>query len=255
MVRNAPLPPDGVHLHPESKEFGNLLDGGDVLQEESFDDLDIESQEIPTNEGAGGGGEPSSSRTGYAGGGYHFHTNALDEAEILIDLDPTSSDEEYVAVPMPTLATMGVAAEQEQSTEEIYPFAWALDGRRIGESESNVRPGSPSVPTFSLVSHTGGVGGGGPGVMGDGSCAHCITMVTGFVVSSPMSLSPWLCSVYTTFTMETGAWRWLCTHHICNHGDRGIGHGCAHTSHICAGESSLTASSSLLPPPPVPLVH
>ena len=151
VARNAPLPPDGIHLHPESKEFGSMQD--DLLPEDSFDELEIESQEIPTNEGRDT--EPSSSRTAYAGGGggaYHFHHGGLDEAEILIDLDPTSSDEEYVAVPMPTLAAVGVAGEQEQSTEEIYPFAWALDGRRIGESESAVRPGSPSVPTFSLVS-------------------------------------------------------------------------------------------------------
>ena len=150
VARNATLPPDGVHLHPESKEFSSIQDG---VEEESFDELDLESQEIPTNEGRDD--EPSSSRAGYAGvggmgGGYHYHHGGLDEAEILIDLDPTSSDEEYVAVPMPTLATVGVA--EEQSTEEIYPFAWALDGRRIGESETAVRPGSPSVQTFSLVS-------------------------------------------------------------------------------------------------------
>ena len=151
VARNAPLPPDGVHLHPESREFGHVQDVME-LQEDSFDDLEIESQEIPTNEGRD---EPSSSRTAFAGGGYHFHHNVLDnaDAEILIDLDPTSSDEDYVAVPMPTLAPVGVAAEREQNAEEIYPFAWALDGRRIGESESNVRPGSPSVQTFSLVGH------------------------------------------------------------------------------------------------------
>ena len=34
---------------------------------------------------------------------------------------------------------------------DIYPFAWALDGRRIGENTPVVRPQSP---TSSFVSYT-----------------------------------------------------------------------------------------------------
>ena len=34
---------------------------------------------------------------------------------------------------------------------EVYPYAWALDGRRIGENTPVVRPSSPTSSFVSIV--------------------------------------------------------------------------------------------------------
>ena len=69
--------------------------------------------------------------------------------EIFLDLDPSSSDDESI-VEFPPGSMLHRTGSHGGTTEgdnvdDIYPFAWALDGRRIGEnSDSNARPSSPT---------------------------------------------------------------------------------------------------------------
>ena len=58
--------------------------------------------------------------------------------EIFLDLDPTSSDEDADFPPMTNhifLPNQHGAGNLngEENIDDIYPFAWALDGRRFGE--------------------------------------------------------------------------------------------------------------------------
>ena len=83
--------------------------------------------------------------------------------EIFLDLDPSSSDDESIMIEFPPGSMLHRSGSQGGNTEgdnidDIYPFAWALDGRRIGEnSDATARPSSPSgaaivsTVTFSFV--------------------------------------------------------------------------------------------------------
>ena len=74
--------------------------------------------------------------------------------EMFLDLDPSSSDDESI-MEFPPGSVLHRTHGQGGTTEgdnidDIYPFAWALDGRRIGENSdaNNARPTSPSGATI-----------------------------------------------------------------------------------------------------------
>lgn len=71
--------------------------------------------------------------------------------EIFLDLDPepsTSDDDSIIEFPPDSVlhGTPGQGGTTEgDNIDNIYPFAWALDGRRIGEnSDAGARPASPT---------------------------------------------------------------------------------------------------------------
>ena len=69
--------------------------------------------------------------------------------EIFLDLDPSSSDDDSIIEFPPDSVLHGTTnqggATEGDNIDDIYPFAWALDGRRIGEnSDANARPTSPT---------------------------------------------------------------------------------------------------------------
>ena len=69
--------------------------------------------------------------------------------DIFLDLDPSSSDDESITEfahgsVLHRSASQGGTNEGD-NIDNIYPFAWALDGRRIGEnSDASARPTSPN---------------------------------------------------------------------------------------------------------------
>ena len=83
---------------------------------------------------------------------------AYSPEEILIDFASSSDEEDLFADP----ALLGRGAgrhgnadgDEDSNFGEIYPYAWALDGRRIGENMPLARPASPSSSFMvSVVSH------------------------------------------------------------------------------------------------------
>ena len=71
--------------------------------------------------------------------------------EIFLDLDPepsSSDDDSIIEFPPDSVlhGTSGPGGTTEgDNIDDIYPFAWALDGRRIGEnSDAGARPTSPT---------------------------------------------------------------------------------------------------------------
>ena len=75
-------------------------------------------------------------------------------AGIVLDLDPTSSDEdfEYDDVIAPRVS-VGLGRETiDDDVDDIYPFAWALDGRRIADgSPSHTRAETPTSFVSGMI--------------------------------------------------------------------------------------------------------
>ena len=91
--------------------------------------------------------------------------DAVRESEIVLDLDPTSSEEDEFSFE-DQLVDRGLTftpnaeprGEEGNLVEEMYPFAWALDGRRVGETiVSSNRPNSPSSFVVSVSDGEGGL--------------------------------------------------------------------------------------------------
>ena len=74
--------------------------------------------------------------------------------ELFLDLDSSSDDDSIQDIPHGSVlhrsASQGGTTEGD-NIDNIYPFAWALDGRRIGEnSDASARPTSPNGAMVSV---------------------------------------------------------------------------------------------------------
>lgn len=87
--------------------------------------------------------------------------------EVFLDLDTTSSsDGEYGQGGEAYLEVGGVGrSTEEENLDTIYPFAWALDGRRIGENgaATSGRAESPNSMTAPITVREGEGGKEGEG--------------------------------------------------------------------------------------------
>lgn len=137
-----PTPPiTGIRLVPRQR---NNLDvskdeEGGSLQEDPEYAIDFSDSDIPMSDIGNDSFD----------GARHRHETFLPRAhspeEIRIDLG-SSSDEDDPFIDLPFIPSHhgNVEGDNEAGFGEIYPYAWALDGRRIGENAPMGRPASPS---------------------------------------------------------------------------------------------------------------
>ncbi len=160
------LPAEGIVLRPLAKGSGPSVNGRNQdpsksQQDDSFEEMfndggESESAGEEEEEEEGGQERMDVSETARDGLGI-FHLDNLPGVipggEIFLDLDTDNSDEDDYAFSFaeaddfPPLhgGLRGRGGAVEENTEEIYPFSWALDGRRFGErNPTNNRPSSPS---------------------------------------------------------------------------------------------------------------
>ena len=86
-----------------------------------------------------------------------FLPRAYSPEEILIDFASSSDEDDLFADP--ALLGRGTGrhgnadGDDDSSFGDIYPYAWALDGRRIGENMPLARPASPSSSFMVSTQH------------------------------------------------------------------------------------------------------
>lgn len=167
-VPTPPLPHEGLVLKPISNatnssagggSVASLVAGGDAsVHEDSFEDLELDSQDMPSQEGEGELIQNTSGPVSFQEAPFAIHIQQQGvTGSIMVDIEPTSSDEsEFENFPLddpftfaPNIRLGGTVTQDDGNMDEIYPFAWALDGRRIGENTTNTRPNSPSLFTVS----------------------------------------------------------------------------------------------------------
>lgn len=165
-VPTPPLPHEGLVLKPNATNnsagggsVASLVTGGDAsVHEDSFEDLELDSQDMPSQEGEGELIQNTSGPVSFQEAPFAIHIQQQGvTGSIMVDIEPTSSDEsEFENFPLddpftfaPNVRLGGTVTQDDGNMDEIYPFAWALDGRRIGENTTNTRPNSPSLFTVS----------------------------------------------------------------------------------------------------------
>ena len=138
-----------------------LVAGGDAsIHDDSFEDLELDTQDVPSQEGDGELIQNTSRPVTFQNAPFAIHIQpqgVTGSFMVDMDIEPTSSDEsEFENFPLddpytfPPNVRLGATVTQDDGNmDEIYPFAWALDGRRIGENTTNTRPNSPSLFTVS----------------------------------------------------------------------------------------------------------
>ena len=139
------------------------------VHDDSFEDLDLDAQDVSDHEREDVLTQNTSGSVVFPPGDafyisdpqFPIHISQPSAVgSILVDIEPTSSDEsEYenfrlddaFAFAANSVRLSGAVAHDDSNMDEIYPFAWALDGRRIGENSANTtRPNSPSLFTVSV---------------------------------------------------------------------------------------------------------
>ena len=149
----APLPTDGVFLRPQAKDMDMSLSANSSMMDDSFEELEEDGHELSDqdNERERISFSAGMNTSGVRHHRYHIETVHLGGAVDGDLIDLTSSDEEYplydhpYVVPRANWSVGQGSTQEEGNVDEIYPFAWALDGRRIGEQNTNVhRPHSPN---------------------------------------------------------------------------------------------------------------
>lgn len=145
-----PIPPPlmGIRLMPQHHGGGNQS-----LPGEDQDDfgMDLSDSDVPASEVGNDSFDVSQSRPGHT---YGLRTDAYladhDERSI-IDSDSSAEDDPFADIDGGTgrHGNHRNRHDGEDGMEGMYPYAWALDGRRIGENAPIIRPSSP---TSSFVS-------------------------------------------------------------------------------------------------------
>ena len=178
LLPTTPLPREGLVLKPQSKDPNAISFGGGTfmslvgneasVHDDSFEDLDLDTQDASDHEREDVLTQNTSGSVTFPPGDafyisdpqFPLHIQQPTVGSILVDIEPTSSDEsdyenfrldDAFAFAANSVRLGGAIAHDDSNMDEIYPFAWALDGRRIGENSTNTtRPNSPSLFTVSV---------------------------------------------------------------------------------------------------------
>ena len=135
----------GIRLVPRQRDYQEAAKEEDAsLQDDGEFGMDLSDSDLPISDAGNDsfdGVQTSRHRPDV------FLPRAYSPEEVLIDFGSSSDEDDLFADP---LLGRGVGrhgntdGEDDSSFGDIYPYAWALDGRRIGENMPLVRPASPS---------------------------------------------------------------------------------------------------------------